>query len=175
MLLKPLFLSLLCLFIFGCKENETTIAQQEKTENEVVISEISKKDIQSLKFTDYRLSNAAMAMVSSWQKYQELSTQLEYLNKADLTFYSGDVTLIATFLNDFKAEIPSALATNEIHARITVLETKMLKLNSLLVLDNISKNEKLQAIKELLVAHSNLNLQINKKLEFDTNNISKPQ
>ena len=51
----------------------------------------------------------------------------------------------------------------------------MLKLNSLLLLDNISKNEQLQGLKEVFVAFSNLNLQINKKLEFEANNISKPK
>ena len=47
------------------------------------------------------------------------------------------MTIIVTFINDFKTEIPKALSTNEINSRISALETKMLKLNSLLSLDNI--------------------------------------
>ena len=53
------------------------------------------------------------------------------------------------------------LQTNEISARITALDTKTQKLNSFLRIDNIQKAEKLEAIKEFLIAASNLNLQIN--------------
>ncbi|MEY8849335.1 hypothetical protein AB9K26_10990 [Psychroserpens sp. XS_ASV72] len=164
------------MLFLACNDGNNTT--ENKKNDDVAESEsttISKKDIQSLKFTDYGLSFKAKDKVSNWQKYQELTNQIGFLKQADLSFYSSDVSLITTFLNDFKIEIPKELATNEILARITVLETKTLSLNSVLSLDNISKNEKLQAVKELLVSYSNLNLQINKKLEFDSNNISKPQ
>ncbi|MFT5244867.1 MAG: hypothetical protein ACI8QQ_002813, partial [Psychroserpens sp.] len=59
--------------------------------------------------------------------------------------------------------------------RITALDTKTQKLNSLLRISNIEKDEKLEAIKEFLITTSNLNLQINKKFEFEKNNVLKPQ
>jgi hypothetical protein len=74
-----------------------------------------------------------------------------------------------------RTEIPSDLDTKEISARITALDTKTQKLNSLLRLAHVSKADKIKVITEFLIAVSNLNLQINKKFEFDTNNILKPQ
>lgn len=99
---------------------------------------------------------------------------MEYLKSADLAFFKSEPTLLDVFINDLEKEIPDAIKTNEILARITALETKILKLNSLLTLGNIPKKERLEGIKETLVAMSNLNLQINKKFEFEANNISRP-
>jgi hypothetical protein len=42
-------------------------------------------------------------------------------------------------------------------------------------MDNIEKATKLASVKEVLVAFGNLNLQINKKLEFDANQYFKPE
>ena len=56
-----------------------------------------------------------------------------------------------------------------------VLETKLLKLNNDLVLDNYSKENKLESIKELLISNSNLIYLINKKLEFDKNDVGRPE
>ena len=47
------------------------------------------------------------------------------------------------------------------------METSLLRLNENLTLDNIQDSLKLQSVKEVLVAFSNLNYQINKKLEKD--------
>ena len=168
-----LFFSLICSGLISCK----TDTQQQEIKTETVDKQsktITKKEIESLKYNDYGLSNDAKKAVNDWQKYQELATQIEYLKEADLSFLKSDISLISTFINDFSAEIPKAINTNEINSRITALQTKLLKLNSLLLLDNISKAEQLQGLKEVFIAFSNLNLQINKKLEFEKNNISKP-
>jgi len=171
---KLLFYSLLCIVIVSCK-TDTQKVEIEPTLEEKQSKSITKDEIESLKYNDYGLSNDALKAVSNWQKYQELNTQIEYLKTADLSFFKSDITLITTFINDFRTEIPKAVSTNEINSRITALETKMLKLNSLLLLDNISKNEQLEGLKEVFVGFSNLNLQINKKLEFEANNISRPE
>lgn len=171
---KILFYTFLCMAFFCCKTDT------QNTKNQSLIDKnqsktITKKEIESLKFNDYRLSGDATNAVSDWQKYQELNTQISYLNAADLSFFKSDITLITTFINDFRTEIPKTINTNEINSRTTALETKMLKLNSLLLLDNIKKNEQLEGVKEVFVAFSNLNLQINKKFEFEANNILKPE
>lgn len=169
-----LFFCLLCVLVVGCKtdnQNAEILPTAKESQSKV----ISKKEIESLKYNDYGLSNDATKAVNDWQKYQELNTQIGYLKTADLSFFKSEITLITTFINDFRTEIPKALSTNEINSRITALETKILKLNSLLLLDNIAKNEQLEGLKEVFVAFSNLNLQINKKLEFEANNISKPE
>jgi hypothetical protein len=173
MRLNSLFYSLLCFTILSCK-TDTQNLEIETTVEDKQSKIITKKDIESLKYDDYGLSNDANKAVYNWQKYQEFNTQMEYIKNADLSFLKSDISLITTFINDFSAEIPKAISTNEINSRITALQTKLLKLNSLLLLDNISKTEQLEGLKEVFIAFSNLNLQINKKLEFEKNNISKP-
>lgn len=174
MRLKVLLYSLLSMLILSCKtDTQNTVI--ETTVDEKSSNTITKSEIQNLKYNDYGLSNDAQNALKDWQKYQELNTQMEYLKTADLSFLKSDISLITTFINDFRTEIPKAVSTNEVYARITALETKMLKINSLLLLDNISKKEQLEGLKEMFIAFSNLNLQINKKLEFEANNISKPE
>jgi hypothetical protein len=169
-----MFYVLVSVMLVNCKSDTRDVNSDTKTENQNT-KIITKKEIDSLTYKDYGLSNDARKAVSDWQKYQELNTQIEYLKTADISFFKSDITLITTFLSDFRAEIPKALNTNEINARITALETKILKLNSLLLLDNISKNEQIEGLKEVFVAFSNLNLQMNKKLEFEAYNILKPE
>lgn len=173
MRLYLIFLCFIGVSLVGCK-TDTKKSEIEITQEDNSSKTITKKEIESLKYNDYGLSNDAKKAVNDWQKYQELNTQMEYLKKADLSFLKSDISLITTFINDFSAEIPKAINTNEINSRITALQTKLLKLNSLLLLDNISKDEQLEGLKEVFIAFSNLNLQINKKLEFEKNNISKP-
>jgi hypothetical protein len=85
----------------------------------------------------------------------------------------GEKKVLKAFINDFKTEIPEAIKTAPIESRVVVLETKLLKLNSILKLDNVDKATKLSNVKELLIAMSNLNLQINKKFELEANLVGK--
>ncbi len=135
---------------------------------------ITQKEIESIRYDDFVLRADSQVATTDWQKFQELTTQVEVLKKADLSYFSGDPLLIQTLLQEMRTEIPSELDTNEISARITALDTKTQKLNSLLRLPNVSKADKIKAITEFFIAVSNLNLQINKKFEFDNNNILKP-
>lgn len=169
-----LFLYGLAFLIIASCKTDTKKQDAQTTEDNKLSKRITKSDIESLKYNDYALSREASKAVNDWQKYQEMNTQIEYLRAADVSFFKTDITLIETFLNDLKAEVPKSLNTNEINSRITALETKILKLNSFLLLDNISKSDQIEGLKEVLVAFSNLNLQINKKLEFEANNITKP-
>jgi len=155
----------------GDKGSEVVKDTQEQTDAKT----ISQKDIEALRYTDFGLSTDSQKAVNDWQKFQELNTQIELLKKSDLAYFEGEQLLLKTFLFEFKTEMPQALQTNEILARITALETKALKLNSLLRLNTISKNDQLLAIKEFLITVSNLNLQINKKFEFEKNNVIKSE
>ncbi|WP_298893372.1 hypothetical protein [uncultured Psychroserpens sp.] len=162
------------LLLTNCK-GDTVSEVIEETQEEIDARKISQKDIESFRYADFGLSSDAQKAVTDWQKFQELNTQIELLKKSDLSFFNGDLLLLKTFLTELRTEMPEQLQTNEINARITALDTKGQKLNSLLTINNISKEEKLQGIKELLIAVSNLNLQINKKFEFDKNNVFKPE
>ena len=79
------------------------------------------------------------------------------------------------FITEFKASIPKEFLTNPIVSRTVILETMLLKLNENLTLDNIDDRDKLLSVKEVLIAFSNLNYQINKKLERDVYDKIEPE
>lgn len=162
------YMSLSLLFV-SC-ETKTTIENNSETQDELKNELISQKDIESLRYTEFELSNSSEKAVTDWQKFQELLKQTEFLKKGDFSFFSGERLLLTTFFQELSVEMPEELKTNEIMARIIVLNTKSQKLNSALRLDNIPKQERILAIKEYLIALSNVKLQINKKFEYDKNN-----
>lgn len=162
----------LIIVVFGCNNTPN-----QKLDDIVEVSadenNITPKDIESFRFDDYTLSNDSKKALENWQKYQELKEQIEYINKVDFSFFNGEKKVLKAFINDFKTEMPESIKTAPIESRITALETKLLKLNSTLKLDNVDKTTQLSAIKELLIAMSNLNLQINKKFELEANLVDK--
>lgn len=166
------YLMALIIVVFGCNNTPN-----QKLDDIVEVSadenNITPKDIESFRFDDYTLSNDSKKALENWQKYQELKEQIEYINKVDFSFFNGEKKVLKAFINDFKTEMPESIKTAPIESRITALETKLLKLNSTLKLDNVDKNTQLSAIKELLIAMSNLNLQINKKFELEANLVDK--
>ncbi|WP_296386623.1 hypothetical protein, partial [Winogradskyella sp.] len=125
------------------------------------------KAIENFDYTDYVLSENAEKVVANWEKYQEFAIQISYLKKADLSFFNGDKILLKTFIKEFKVGIPDTLQTNPIVSRQVIIETKLLKLNENLTIDNIDGKTKLLGVKDVLIAFSDLNYQINKKLERD--------
>lgn len=161
------------LMIFGCnsKEEQTIVEvdQQEKDSQQVTA-----KDIENLKYTDYVLSPESREAVVNWQRFQELLAQIEFLKKADFSFFNGKNELLVNFLTDLRKDIPQHVSGPAINERLIALETKILKLHSTFNLPNAKKEEVLQNIKEVLVANSNLHLQINKKFEFESQVIEDP-
>lgn len=172
------FIAVFCfsflLLMTNCNDDNVSGVIKE-TQEQIDARTISQKDIEALRYADYGLSADSEKAVADWQKFRELNAQIELLNKGDLNFFRGESILLKTFLLEFRNEMPEELKTNEILARTTAFETKTQKLNSLLRISNIEKKEQLQAVKELLISVSNLNLQINKKFEFDKNNVLKPE
>ena len=160
--------------LIACEDKTQEQQAQQTVESDTIDDRITRKDIEAIRYDEYGLSLDSRDAIIDWQKYNEMIIQTENLKKNDLTFFTNETTLIRTFLNDLRTEIPRSIQSNEIYARLTVVETTMLKLNSLLNLDNIEKEDKLKAIKDYLVAVSNLNLLINNKFEFESNNIEKP-
>ena len=162
-----------CLFFnFGCDDSSTKKSDGNITQTENTKT-ITSKDIQSLKYDDYALSEDATKALENWPKYQELNQQIGYLRNGDFSFFNGEQSTLITFITDFSATVPESIKTAPILSRITALETMLLKLNSTIKLDNLDKQIQLKATKEFLVAMSNLNLQINKKFELDSNLIEK--
>ena len=159
-----------CFFalLISC-ENKSSSEATVETKDEAQARIIGQNDIEAISYTEFELSSTSEEAVTDWQKFQELLKQTDFLKKADLSFFSGERLLLTTFFQELTVEMPLDIQTNEIMARMVVLETKAQKLNSHLRLDNMPKAEQVEAIKEYLIALSNLKLQINKKFEYDKN------
>ena len=161
------FLLNVCFLLFiNCGDDKLS-SEDNTEENTTQQPVITAKAIEGFKYTDYVLSPRSEKAVADWEKYQELAIQINYLKKADLSFFNGDKELLTKFIDEFKKQTPPLLKTNPIVSRTAIIETTLLRLNENLILDNIDDQLKLQSVKEVLVAFSNLNYQINKKLERD--------
>lgn len=169
-------LSILSIFIIiaSCKKteenNSTDVDITENTNQKLTESDISKLD-----YVDFGLDEKTERVIENWQEYYQLQDVVNNVKKGDLGFFNTNEEAIKTLLKDLKTNIPEPVNTSATLARIQVLETKIYKLESLSNLSTTTKNELNSTIKEFLVSVSNLNFQMNKKLEKDNQNIQKPQ
>ena len=155
------------IMVMSCGEDTNTTQVLETTNNTEQSSKITAKTIESIGYKDYALSSESESAVVTWERYHELATQISYLKKADFSFFNGDIELLKKFVEEFKTQMPDQFKVNPILSRNAIVETDLLKLNENLTLDNIKRSEKLLSIKALFVSFSNLNYQINEKLESD--------
>ena len=159
-------LNILCLVLMSCGDDKSTIIDTDiETKDQKIV--ITAKAIENFDYTDYALSADADKVIVDWEKYQELAIQINYLKKADLSFFNSEKGVLKTFIGEFRATIPEQIRSNPIVSRTVIIETTLLKLNENLTIDNIDEQDKLLSVKELLESFSNLNYQINKKLERD--------
>lgn len=157
---------------FSCKKNqEQGEATVDKTNDSLEVKAI---DISKIKYTDYILDSRTENIIINWNAYKQLQEVIDHVKNADLSFFYNNTKEVKELLTNLKQTIPSNINSPSILARISALETKLLKLESLSNLSTTSKKELLENIKGFLVAFSNLNLQINKKIEGDNIIIEKP-
>lgn len=167
---KLLYIIVISLIAFTC-ERKTDNRESQAPKN---VADLTSSDIKNLKYTDYILGNDGSKLFINWKKFQELNIQMGYLKQGDLSFFKNEKAEVKALFDSLKTTIPDTINTKPIVSRFAVLETKSLKLQDNLNMDNIEKATKLTSVKEVLVAFGNLNLQINKKLEFDANEYFKP-
>ena len=173
LLMKVYFLSVIILVsLFSCnkQQEQTTLPVNNKADSLV----IKEKDIAKLIYTDYILDDRTEAVITNWFEYGQLQDAINKVKKGDFTFFRNNNKAISELLRNFKQHIPVEVNRPSILVRITSLETKIYKLESILKLSPSKKPEILELTKELLIAFSNLNLQMNKKLEADNIIIEKP-
>lgn len=165
------FLSFLIL-VSACKkpQEDTTAEQIEQNTSQ----EISEQDVSKLKYVEYILDPKTEKIVQDWPEYVQLEGVITNVKKGDLVYFNDNEKVIKLLLKELKQNIPESLISESISSRILVLETKLLKLESLSNLSTTSKEELLDTIKEFFVSFSNLNFQMNKKNEFDSRSIDKP-
>ena len=162
----------LFLCLYSCNESNNKNKKSKIPEQTIAI--ISKTDISKLKFTEFILDDKAKRSLESWEKYFELNTIVNNAKQADFSFFTDNNEIILAFIKDIKSSIPDTVNTPLILARLIALETKMLKLEAVLNFSNQEKKETLLLLKEFFVSFSNLNFQINKKFEKESQNIQKP-
>jgi len=166
-------LSLSVLILFSaCKKTKDTNAEDQKAGvNSQVITEL---EVSKLKYTEYALDAKAETIIQDWAEYTQIAEVIANIKLGDLTFFNDNEKAIEVLLQELKQNIPASIESPSIMARIQVLETKILKLESLTHLSTTSKEELLLTIKEFFVSFSTLSYQINKKVEFDNRSIEKP-
>ncbi len=163
----------MCCFL-SCKKEEPALVKKNNSSKKIDSQYISKKSIEKLNYPNFVLDNDAAPIIATWQKYTEIEELIHQINLADLTYFKNNSKNIQELMQELTKTIPNALKTPLLEARIKVLETKLLKLESTASLDSTTKEDLLPVIKEVLVANSFLILQINKKIEKDAQEIEKP-
>ena len=158
--------------VFSCKDAAKTPVIE--TETEETSSQITKEDISALKYDQFILDRKRQNSDKFWQKYTELDEIVLQVQQADFSFFKGNNEILNAFIKDLKESLPSEFDTPHIQARLVALETKMLKLEGVMNLSNPKKKEVLLVLRDFLSAFSNLNLQMNKKIERESQNIQKP-
>lgn len=173
MTLKLLIPFCLCLALTACKDSSD--APEDTTNTETKSNKIiTEGDIAKLKYIDFILDEKAETGIEEWHNYEQLNSIINNIKKADLTDFRDNHKVLVALIKDLKKNIPVALKQESVLARILVIETKLYKLEDVINLSSVQKEELGSTIKELLEAFSNLNFQINKKLEHDSQNIQKP-
>jgi hypothetical protein len=176
--LKFLYLFLLSsiILVLNLSCDKTKTASKDTTQDiSTETFRVTAKDIDHLKYTEFALSNLSDHATKNWLKFQELQEEILILKKGDLSFFKDDKSIVESLITDLKKEIPEELNTPPILARLAVLESTTYKLQGVTQLNNVSKELLLKAIEEVLVANSNVILQMNKKFEKDAQGIAKPQ
>ncbi len=160
--------------LFSCPA-DLQVEESSSTDQKNTDRKVTAKDIASIEYTEYALSDAAEVVTTDWLKFIELNNQVELLKQGDLSFFSDDLTLLTGFLNDLIAEIPEKINEPSIIVRLIALKTTIYKLEGSAKLEKETKDALLNSIRDVLIAHTNLIFQINKKLEKDAQDIRKPR
>lgn len=168
-----IFISFFLMHNLSC---DKTVESSEENSQEATYekSKVSTKDIEQIKFTEFALSDLAIKNTVDWLKFQELQENIELIKKGNLSFFGDDKAIIEAFITDLKTEVPETIKIPSILVRLSVLETTIFKLESIANLSKIENELLLDAIKDVLVANSNVILQLNKKIEKDSQKIKKP-
>ena len=172
MMRKVIFFIMICAG-YSCADNKSESSKSDLVSQDTL--KISKTDIEKLNFTEFILDPASDKKLAGWLKYRELEDRINELKNADLSFFKGDKKIVETLIQEFISTVPSNIDEESIRARILIVETMYLKLNNKVNLTTSTKSDIQKSITDLLEAFSNLNYQINKKFERDSQNIIKPQ
>ncbi len=157
----------------SCNDNAQQV-EDTSAQDQINAPSITAKDTEDLSYTEYALSDVSNTHTANWLKFQELQQHILSLKKGDLNFFKDDKALLEGFMEELKTEIPEKLNETSILVRLVALETASFKLHDEAVFNSESQETLLEAIKEMLIAHTNMIFQINKKFEKEAQKIEKP-
>ena len=165
-----------CILLMCLSCKKTTQTNTDNSDDTTKKSQvITEKDISKLNYLDFGIDERVTPFIEPWQEFNQLEGIIENIKKGDLSYFKTDAKKnLKTLLSDIKENIPDTINTPAILARIKVVETKLYKTESLSNLSTTRKEELLNTLKELLISFSNLNFQLNKKIENDFQNIERP-
>lgn len=170
---KFIVFGIVCCFYLNCNDNAEQ-AEHTSTQDQINAPGVSAKDIEDLSYTEYALSDVSDTHTANWLKFQELQQHILSLRKGDLNFFKDDKALLEGFMEELKTEVPEKLNETSILVRLVALETASFKLHDEAVFNSENHETLLDAIEEMLIAHTNLIFQINKKFEKEAQKIEKP-
>lgn len=137
------------------------------------VTRVTKKEVEAIDYIDYGLSNASKKAIASWASYTELENLIESVKNADISYFEGDEKIMDALFQDMRSSMPDKVNNQSVNARISALETKFHKLKSAVRIAKTPKAELISTIREFFISFSNFNLQMNKKLEKEAQDISK--
>lgn len=157
--------------LFACQNSvEQTSAKDESKSYEL----ITKQDVENIRFTEFLPDAKVLKEIGGWEKYNELERIVKDVKNANFSFFRDNNEIVSTLMQELKTTIPESINSPQVFSRVIALETKVFKLESTVNLSNVEKKQMLEVLQEFLTAFSNLNLQMNKKLEKESQNIQRP-
>ena len=160
-------------FLLSCKNNKA-----DQSNINLVVQDstsITKADIEKLNYTEFILDTDSDKGMVGWLKYREMADKINEIKNGDFSYFKGDKKIVETLITEFEDTFPEDILDEAIQARILIVKTMYLKLNNTVNMTTSSKSNIKKSISDLLEAFSNLNYQINKKFERDSQNIVKPE
>ncbi|GGD20274.1 hypothetical protein [Hyunsoonleella pacifica] len=170
MILRVLSILSFCFIVTACNNKPQ---QTEEVSAKTNSSIITKGDIETLKYLEFALDPKVEILTEPWLPYDQLKITIEDIKKADFSFFE-DEQAVFELVRELRKTIPDTLKTQSVLSRITIVENMLYKFDDTQALHTTTKPKLAKAIKELLVSYSNLNFQLNKKIEKDGQRIERP-
>lgn len=172
MLLRLFKIICFCAVITACnnKPQQTDETSSETSDTNA----ITEADIAKLKYLEFALDPKIEVLAEPWQPYTRLKTAIENIKTANFSFFEEDEQAVFQLVKELRKDIPDTLKTQSVLSRITIVENMLYKLDETYKLGTTTKPELSEAVKDLLISYSNLNFQLNKKLEKDNQKIVRP-
>ncbi len=171
MVLRHFKIICFCFVVMACnKKQQPTEATTETNKT----YDLTEADIAKLKYLEFAIDPKVEALAEPWQPYFRLKTAIENIKKTDFSFFDEDKKAIPELLKELREGIPDTLKTQSVLSRITIVENMLYKLDETYQLSTTTKTELAASVKALLISYSNLNFQLNKKIEKDGQNIVRP-